>query len=519
MRPAVGRPAIAVLVAIAAPAARAQEALAVERPDGSRGACEARTRDYGTPTGYACERRTLALAPRAVLRVDGGMNGGAHVRGVDTVRAPQVVAEVVARAESDAEASRLAAQVQLVDDGGTLRARGPQASDRRAWWSVSWHVVVPRRTGVELRTSNGGARVAGVMGRVQVETENGGVTLDSVGGSVRARTANGGLRVALAGRAWDAAGLADAGLDAHSNNGGVTLRLPADYSARVSVATNNGRLAVEFPITVQGRVDPRRLDFVLGGGGAPVRVTTATAACGSAASSDAPSGHVTPRDVTSSDVTRRDGAPPAPQGEGRGTRAGTPRARAAAAAAETSVATGAGVATHTTSGRAGCERRSMASSGPSMRRCATSVSGTSSRTSRPPRRPRKSTRRSVTTSSPPAARVRPATVKRGRPPPNASTTRRPTVTVLPGGAGGAGSHSEARDASASVSPPGTGTGRTVKASGMAGRPPRSQRAPIPTSAPRSTRPSSQKQARSRARETSMAARRIARPGRHPTPPA
>jgi hypothetical protein len=40
------------------------------------------------------------------------------------------------------------------------------------------------------------------------------------------------------------------------------------------VGTNNGGLAVEFPITVRGRVDPRRLELTLGAGGAPVRVTT-----------------------------------------------------------------------------------------------------------------------------------------------------------------------------------------------------------------------------------------------------
>jgi hypothetical protein len=78
----------------------------------------------------------------------------------------------------------------------------------------------------------------------------------------------------LAGRAWDGAGLAGAGLALHSNNGGATLRVPEGYSARVSVGTNNGGLAVEFPVTVQGRVDPRRLELTLGAGGAPVRVTT-----------------------------------------------------------------------------------------------------------------------------------------------------------------------------------------------------------------------------------------------------
>jgi hypothetical protein len=274
----------AALLAAAAPA-RAQDAATVARPDGSRaGACESRDEGdnwwSGRRRGHACERRTLALRPRALVRLDAGPNGGATVRAADTARAPLVVAVVTARARTDAEAARLAAQVRLVDGpDGTLRAEGPRRDadgddDDRSSWSVSWRVTVPRRTDLDVRAVNGGVRVAGVVGRLRLESNNGGMRLDSVGGAVEAHTNNGGAVATLVGRAWEGAGLADAGLDLHSNNGGATLRVPDGYSARVSVGTNNGGLAVEFPITVQGRVDPRRLELTLGAGGAPVRVTT-----------------------------------------------------------------------------------------------------------------------------------------------------------------------------------------------------------------------------------------------------
>jgi len=274
-----GALAAAVLTLGSAPAG-AQDAATVARPDGSRaGACEERDerRWDDDRRGFACERRTLTLSPRRTLRLDAGANGGAMVRGADSVRAPLVTAVVTARARTDAEAARLAAAVRLVDDAGTLRAeglRGRDVDDDRAWWSVSWRVEVPRRTDLDVQTNNGGLRVAGLLGRLRLETNNGGVTLDSVGGDVVARTNNGGARATLAGRAWDAAGLPNAGLDLRSNNGGAVLRVPADYSAQVSVGTNNGGLAVDFPVTVQGRVNPRRLELTLGAGGAPVRVST-----------------------------------------------------------------------------------------------------------------------------------------------------------------------------------------------------------------------------------------------------
>lgn len=272
---------LAALLAFGAVPARAQDAATAARPDGSRaGACEPRDNGNGNHNyrGFACERRALTLSPRHALRLDAGANGGATVRGTDSAAAPRITAVVTANARTDEEAARIAAAVELVDDGGTLRARGPDSryDERgdRAWWAVSWRVEVPRRTDLDVRTNNGGVHVVGVAGRLRLESNNGGMVVDDVGGTVVAHTNNGGAVATLAGRSWDTAGLPDAGLDLHSNNGGAELRLPADYSAQVSVGTNNGGLAVDFPVTVQGRLNPRRLELTLGAGGAPVRATT-----------------------------------------------------------------------------------------------------------------------------------------------------------------------------------------------------------------------------------------------------
>jgi DUF4097 and DUF4098 domain-containing protein YvlB len=74
--------------------------------------------------------------------------------------------------------------------------------------------------------------------------------------------------VRFAGRAWEGEGL-----DVSTTNGGVNLVLPNDYSARLETGTVNGHLSVDFPVTVQGRLD-RRLSMDLGGGGRLVRVVT-----------------------------------------------------------------------------------------------------------------------------------------------------------------------------------------------------------------------------------------------------
>jgi DUF4097 and DUF4098 domain-containing protein YvlB len=85
---------------------------------------------------------------------------------------------------------------------------------------------------------------------------------------VHARTTNGGVDVTLTGEKWDG----DA-LDLHSTNGGVRMRVPEDYSARLETRTVNGGVHVDFPVTVQGRIG-REISTTLGKGGALVRAET-----------------------------------------------------------------------------------------------------------------------------------------------------------------------------------------------------------------------------------------------------
>ena len=61
--------------------------------------------------------------------------------------------------------------------------------------------------------------------------------------------------------------------DTAIEKGGVTLLVPANYSARLETGTVNGGIDIDFPVTVQGRVG-RRLSTTLGEGGPTVRAVT-----------------------------------------------------------------------------------------------------------------------------------------------------------------------------------------------------------------------------------------------------
>lgn len=224
-------------------------------------------RNWGSPrTERHCEVRESRLSARPRLSVDGGENGGVTVTGWNE-GGILVRARVQANARSSEEARALAQQVRVQTEGGEVRATGPERREGRSW-SVSYEVFVPRRTGLDLETTNGGIGVERVSGEMRLQARNGPVSLRGVGGNVHARTSNGPLRVVLEGSSW-----AGQGLDAETRNGPVTLEVPNGYSASLETGTVNGPMNFDIPVRVQGRIS-RRIQTELGRGGAPIRIVT-----------------------------------------------------------------------------------------------------------------------------------------------------------------------------------------------------------------------------------------------------
>jgi hypothetical protein len=215
--------------------------------------------------GHACEVRELTMPADGTLAVDAGQNGSISVTG-ENRRDVQVRAVVHAWAADDAEAERVASAVNVRSDG-ELRAEGPDRGGRTGW-SVSFEVLAPREIDLTLETRNGSIAVADVRGELELEAVNGSINLDSVAGNVHGRTTNGGVDATLVGDTWDGAGL-----DVRTTNGGVRLRVPDDYSARLQTSTVHGGIDVDFPVTVQGRIG-REFSTTLGKGGPLVRVAT-----------------------------------------------------------------------------------------------------------------------------------------------------------------------------------------------------------------------------------------------------
>jgi len=207
------------------------------------------------------------------LTVDGKRNGGISVKGENR-------ADILIRAcvqgwgSSEAEAQSLVKSVRI-ETGGTVQAVGGAEENG---WSVSYQILVPRNTNLNLTTLNGGIGIENVDGTIEFSAKNGGIHLSNLAGDVKGRTTNGGLHIELTGNTWKGNGL-----DVETTNGGVHLTMSENYSARFETRTVNGgfksdiaALQVEREKDDNGNYRRQGVNFTrdLNGGGALVRVIT-----------------------------------------------------------------------------------------------------------------------------------------------------------------------------------------------------------------------------------------------------
>src|SRR5262249_55302771 len=113
----------------------------------------------GNSSRMACEVREVTVHAAKALSVDAGMNGSIRVTGTD--RKDVLVRATVQAWAGDEDAARaIAGQVVVLTDD-TIRAEGPGQHGRDGW-AVSYEVLTPRETNLDLRSNNGGVAIANV---------------------------------------------------------------------------------------------------------------------------------------------------------------------------------------------------------------------------------------------------------------------------------------------------------------------------------------------------------------------
>ena len=134
--------------------------------------------------------------------------------------------------------------------------------------SVQFRVMVPRGVKVGVSSVNGAVSVEGATSEVEATTVNGEVEATSSGGPVSASTVNGSVTARM-GRFDN-----DDDLNFSTVNGTVIVEFTGDLDADVELSTVNGRFQTDYPVTINGRLDPRHLRARLGRGGRRIKLST-----------------------------------------------------------------------------------------------------------------------------------------------------------------------------------------------------------------------------------------------------
>lgn len=134
------------------------------------------------------------LAPGSMLIAE-TTRGSITVTG-DDVSDCSVTATIVAHAESDDHARRLAEQVhiKLVHSGNKLTVKVDKPDSIQCGFiSVSLDIVVPKQTSLQCADSRGSIEIANINGDVKAHTTRGSVTIQDVDGSVHADSSRGSI--------------------------------------------------------------------------------------------------------------------------------------------------------------------------------------------------------------------------------------------------------------------------------------------------------------------------------------
>lgn len=221
--------------------------------------------------------------------------------------------EVIGRKHGEDAAELRISSVRTGDDvticaifeGGQCDAEGIHSS--RKWRhdgdaSADFEVRLPRGVKIRAVSGNGEVMVSGATAEVHASSGNGTVSVASTGGPVSAASGNGDVDVTEAGgevtarsgngdvhvstrsgpvSAYTGNGSIDARMTSltgtddmsfRTGNGDITVMLPANFEGEIEARLPNGRLESDFPLRVEGRLDPRRLRATIGRGGRRITI-------------------------------------------------------------------------------------------------------------------------------------------------------------------------------------------------------------------------------------------------------
>lgn len=215
-----------------------------------------------------------AIAAGKTLEIK-GVNGSVRAE-AGTGSQVEVTAEKTARHDDPADV-----RIEVVEHDGNVTicaiypgrgntcepGDGGHSSVRDNDVQVRFVARVPAGVAFDGRTVNGGVEASGLTGAVDLNTVNGGVAIETASGDASGTTVNGSIRATVRGQGREP-------LRFSTVNGSIDVTLASGLSADFSAETVNGTIQSDFPVTLQGRINPRHLSGRIGQGGRSLHLST-----------------------------------------------------------------------------------------------------------------------------------------------------------------------------------------------------------------------------------------------------
>jgi hypothetical protein len=148
-------------------------------------------------------------------------------------------------------------------------------------------IRMPRAGKVRLDTGDGEIRLRDLKGDFELQTGDGQIEASGVDGILKAHSGDGHIRakgrfdeldVSTRDGRIEAEAVAGSsigrGWDLKTGDGSVSLTIPENLAADVTLHTGDGHITLEMPLTVQGRYDANNVHGKLNGGGGPLTIHT-----------------------------------------------------------------------------------------------------------------------------------------------------------------------------------------------------------------------------------------------------
>lgn len=115
-----------------------------------------------------------------------------------------------------------------------------------------------------LSTSGGNIHLEDLTGDITAKTSGGDIDLNGVAGEIVAKTSGGNIEMRLAGPYQ--------GVQASTSGGNIYCFVDGELNADLNARTSGGRVSIDFPITITGKISQSKVNGKVNGGGPPLEL-------------------------------------------------------------------------------------------------------------------------------------------------------------------------------------------------------------------------------------------------------